>query len=253
MEPKFTNQQIDHHVESVHVLVQPPIDVKADRLHLQEFYNRVSEDQPRLFDSLAQQPNSFEIKKQLVIPRKGRVEVVTFHVTPKGPVLLFPHRLPFMQDDVPWSNNKLNCDVVRCLETLQACHATWKYLQVKKRRELIFSTQSQHSSQIIHKRFALGVPEAAQEVGVRWADGNDLYDRKIVLSAAERKVVVQENVGGVQYQREAPEIEYGVQVVLEVSNRKLAPLTSDAIQIVLDHADSYYKDTLLNILRGGPE
>ena len=244
----LTPTNVDHHVDAVRLLVQPPIDAKADRIHLQEFFNRASEDQPRLFDTLAQQPGLFEIKKQVVIPGKGRVEVATFFLTQQGPVLSFPRRLPFMPDEVPWSDKPLTEEIVRCLKTLCSCHPTWKYLQVTKRREVIFGTQSENSSEMIRRRFAPGVPSGTQQVGVRWTDGDDMYDRKVTVSAVERKNVIREDVGGLEYRREELTKEYGVQVVLEVSNRKLKAMEPEELSIILDHADSYYNETLLKVI-----
>lgn len=253
MEYEFTEQKIDQHVEAVHVRVQPPIDAKADRIHLQEFYNRVSERQPRLFDSLAQQPGSFEIRKLLPIPGKGQMEVATFLLTPQGPVLSFPRRLPFLDDEVRWSDNLMD-DIMTCLETLTECHGTWKILRIEKRREVIFATQARDSSSIIHKRFARGLPEDAQDVVVRWADNDDKYVRKISLTAMRRRDVVFQNVAGIHIQRQEPPAEYGIKVVVQVANRQAGrPLVRDDQRIILKHADEYYNETLLGILRGADD
>lgn len=49
---RFTREAINQHVETIGIDVRPPIEVKADRLKIQDFYNRVSDGYPKLFESL---------------------------------------------------------------------------------------------------------------------------------------------------------------------------------------------------------
>lgn len=247
---EFTPNKIDHHVESVQLVVQPPIDAKADRVHLQEFYNRASERLPNLFDTLNQRPGTFEIKKLLVVAGKGQVEVPTFTLIPKGPLLSFPRKLPFLQDDVRWSEN-LVADVLTCVSTLLECLRTLKILQVIKRRDLIFTTELRDSSSVIRDRFAGRLPAHAQDVGVRWNDRDDKYDRLITLNAVRRRSLIIQTVDGLPYRRQAPTGEYGIQVVLDVASRPIRrPLAPEQLEIILNHADSYYNETLFNALNG---
>ena len=251
MSGEFSDQSIDHHVEAIRVFVQPLIDAQQDRIHLQEFFNRVSESQPDLFDSLVQQPGRFQIKKQVVIRGKGKADVTTFSLTPQGPELGFPHKLPFTDDELPWPRD-LTERIITCLQTLQGVHPSWKFVQVTKRRQVVFATGEVDSSNILRQRFAGGVPERAVDVGVGWADDDERYIHRITLNAKRRKSVVLQEVGGVQYQREEPTKEYGVEVVLEVANRRTAqPLDADALKIIFDHADTYYRTNVLSTLRGG--
>ncbi|HUU97244.1 MAG TPA: hypothetical protein VM487_16020 [Phycisphaerae bacterium] len=250
MDYEFTESKIDQDVEVVRVGIQPPIDAKADRIHLQEFYNRVSEKQPHLFGTLTQAPNVFEIKKQLSVSGGGRVEIATFFWTPQGPTLSFPRKLPFMDDELPWAQD-LTKEILDCLDTLQACHPARRVFRATKRREIVLSTGTIDSGEVIRARFATGLPENTQNVAVRWTDTDDMYDRKISLAALQKRNVVVQNVGGIEFQRQEPTEEFGIRMTLEVTNARTAKaLEREDLKIILDHADTYYNETVWRILKG---
>jgi hypothetical protein len=250
---EFDATRVDQHIESIGVDMRPPIDVKADRAKVQEFYNRVSERYPKLFESLVQSPTQYQIKKQLPIPGQGTAEITTFTLTPRGPVFSFPKTLPGVYDEFAWSDD-LNGVVIRCLAILQSHFPLTSYIRIGKVRDLIFDCGTENGDALIRERFCHGVPEGASGVEIGWNQADERYNCKVFISAL-RKERLRERTNGALPQHEGePAQEYGIRVKLDVNNvrmdRKLEP---EDLQIILQHADGVYSRNLYTLLRGREE
>lgn len=248
---EFTFMSLDHHVETIGVDVRPPIDIRGERVEIQEFYNRVSEDFPKLFESLVQGPQEFRIQKGIPIPGKGRVEITTFTITPRGPVFTFPRILPAFHEDFVWTKD-LNDDVIKCLGTLRKHLPTLKFVRIGKVRELVFGSQDMNSNDVIRERFGKGVPSNSSGLTIGWNEADTQYNHKVLINAVQKHNVVVQNAGGIGAGRVEPSDEFGIKVVLDINNSRLdRHLEADELQIILHHADTWYNENLLDRLNGG--
>lgn len=248
---EFTLMSLEQHVETIGVDVRPPIDIGGERLEIQDFYNRVSDVFPRLFESLVQSPQEFRIQKAIPIPGKGRIEITTFTITPRGPVFTFPRILPGFDEDFVWMKD-LNADVIKCLGLLRERLPTLKFVRIGKIRELVFGVQGVNSDDLLRQRFTKNMPPDSTQMTVAWNEADARYNRKILINAVREHSLVVQNAGGVGTGRLDPTGEFGIKVVLDINNRRLAKhLEPDELQIILHHADTWYKENLLDRLNGG--
>lgn len=248
---EFSWMGLNQHVETIGIGVRPPIDIRAERVEIQELYNRLSEEFPKLFESLVQSPQEFRIQKAIPIPGKGRIEITTFTITPGGPVFTFPRILPDFDEDFVWTKD-LNADVIKCLGILRRHLPTLKFVRIGKVRELVFGSEANNSNDIIRERFGKSIPPDSTELTIGWNEADSDYNRKILISAVRRHNLVVQNAGGSGTGRLEPTDEFGIKVVLDINNRRLDKhLEGDELQIILHHADTWYKENLLDRLNGG--
>jgi hypothetical protein len=241
---------LDHHVETIGIDVRPPIEIRTERLKIQDFYNRVSEDFPKLFESLVQGPQEFRIQKTIPIPGKGQVDIATFTITPRGPVFVLPRILPNFDEDFVWAAD-LNADVIKCLGLLREFLPTLKVLRIGKVRELVFGTGGDDSDAIIRERFGEAIPRNSEGLTVGWNEADEQYNRKVVLNAVRKHSVVIRSAGRIGTEHPEPKDEFGIKAVLDINNRRLDKhLEADELKIILDHADSWYEDRFLDRLNG---
>jgi len=246
----FSFDKLDQHVEKVGVDVRPQIDIKGDAMHIRDFYGEISERFPKLFEVLVHSPTEFQIKKPLVIPGKGKIEVPTFVITPMGPVFTFPRKLPMFESGFAWAEDQpggINGVVVECMEILFGKYVKLRHrLRIGKVRELIFATKGVDSNGLIRERFAPGIPNGAGDIGIRWNDhaSKPQYNCKIDIAAVAKQVIGQPGMPAPVTQPE-----FGVQVNLDVNNRDMGkPLESEDMKIILDYADTVFETQLLTML-----
>ena len=248
----FNFEELDHHIEKIGVDVRPQIDIKADALHIQDFYRAVSEKFPQLFEILVHSPTEFQIKKTLVVPGKAKLEMPTFILTPRGPVFQFPRKLAMFDHEFSWADDEdggINAIVIECLEIFYEHVRLRNRLRIGKVREMIFSTNNIDSNTLIRERFAQGIPDNAKSILIGWLSQteNDQYNCKIQLLAVQKQNIPQPGIWGSEEQ--IRQRKFGVQVNLDVNNRDMSrPLNPDDMKIILDHSDSVFKGELLNIL-----
>lgn len=250
---EFTRTRIDQYTIGIGVDVRPPIELALDALRIQEFYNQVSEQFPKLFADLSQSKAKFQISKDIPVPGKGKITVPTFTLTPRGPVFNFPITLPDLLDDHEWSNT-LNEDVIACLDTFHRHLPGTQFFRIGKVRNLVFHCEGADGSEVFRERFCPHAPKGSQELTVGWNDPDEHCNRKLAAKAVEKRRLVQKDVGGTIQPVLVPEGEHGIEVTFDVNNRRLdKPLDGDDMKIILDHADDLYQDYFYEILKGGKQ
>jgi len=248
---EFTPARIDQHTIGIGVDVRPPIELALDRLRIQEFYNQVSEQFPKLFADLSQSKDKFQISKDIPVLGKGKITVPTFTLTQRGPVFNFPITLPGFLEDHEWSKT-LNEDVIKCLETFHRHLPGTQFFRIGKVRNLVFHCEGADGSEVFSKRFCPHAPKGSEELMVGWNDPDEQYNRKLTANTIQKGQVVQRDVGGTIQPVLVPQGEHGINVTFDVNNRRLdEPLDGGQMKITLDHADELYNEYFYGILNEG--
>lgn len=248
---QFSDGSIDHFVEKIGIDVRPAFEVTADRIRIQDFYNRVSTAFPHLFETLTQGPGSIEFGKKVTIPGKGIIGVTTFSVTARGVAFSFPRRLPELGEEWPWPDN-LNPQIIECIEMLKSQIPGTKFVKVGKIRELVFATQEVDSSGIVADRFCSNVPPGISELGVKWNQGDDRYNRLISIQAVHAQSVVVQQASPMSQPLIQPTGHFGVAVSLDINNKDMEQDCDSRRQLeILDDADRWYHSELIQLLNRG--
>jgi len=245
---RFTYEALDVHEEKFGLCLQTPIDAMADRVHLQELYNRASEDWPVLFDELHQSEGQVQFTKTVRIPGKGQFKAATFSTTPRGIGFDFPHRQPLHQDEIPWPST-LNANVLAFLDVFTHCFPTQRIVSVGKMRMLVFQYGPENPTEWLRERFAAGCPAGLKSVQIKWNQGDERYVRLVDVSAVSQLGAAPSPTGfGF---RRSPTGKWGIQVVLDVRSMHVPKgIKTEEIGIILDHADAVFATDLLPALNG---
>lgn len=247
---EFTPMRIDQQTIRIGVDVRPPIELALDTLRIQEFYNQVSKQFPKLFAELSQSKTKFQINKEIPIPGKGQITVSTFTLTQRGPVFNFPITLPGLLEDHEWSKT-LNEDVIKCLETFHRHLPGTNFFRIGKVRNLVFHCEGSDGREVFRERFCTHAPDEVVDLTVGWNHPDERYNRKLTAQTIQKGQVVQRDVGGTVQPVLVPHGEHGINVTFDVNNRTLDnPLDGEAMKIILDHADELCKGYLYELLNG---
>lgn len=108
---KFSMAAVDHWVEQVGIDVRPVVEVRVDRVKLEEFATWLTEQWPGLYENVVRGPDQFQVTKKFIFPGKGEVEHPTFTLTNRGVSFVFPRKLSMLGGEEPHSlgGNYRNC------------------------------------------------------------------------------------------------------------------------------------------------
>ncbi len=247
---EFSLMALDEHVENIGVDVRPPIDIRADRLKIQDYYNQVSDALPHLFESLVQGPAEFRIQKTLPVVGKGRLDITTFTLTPRGPVFTFPRIIPDVGEDFLWSKD-LTADVLQSLARLQQFFPMLRFVRIGKVRTLVFSCGKEDSNKILRERFARNLPPGSVGLSVGWNQSDEQYNRKIQVNSVRKGTLTTGKAEVMGQQQIEPTGEYGIRVTVDVNNLHLdKALEQEELRSILNYADRFFHDDLINVLNG---
>ena len=246
---EFNKNRIDQHMIRIGVDVRPPIELALDSLRIQEFYNQVSDQFPKLFADLSQSKTKFQISKEIPIPGKGKITVPTFTLTQRGPVFNFPITLPDLLEDHEWSKT-LNADVIKCLAMFNRHLPGTKFFRIGKVRNLVFRCESAKGRELFRKQFCPYAPDESEELVVEWNAPDEQYNRKIAAKAVEKKQVIQQDIEGTVQPIPVPQGEHGIGVTFDVNTRRFdVALDLEQMKIILDHADDLFNGYLYDVLK----
>ena len=244
----FSRERVVQLIESYGVDLRPPISVRDDRQHMQQFYNIVSESHRELFEALAQGPNEFVIKKAVPLPGgRGQAEMGTFKLHPRGAVFTFPIRIPAFDDDLTWPAD-LNTRVIDSLRQLIRFFPHVKIVRLGKIQDAIYGCDEENPAQIVRERFLGSVlPEEPLEAGVSWNEGNEDHNVVFEIRSVLSEAVITRTEGGQTIQERQRKA--GIQVKIDVNNRKIeAPLALEALESILEFADEVRNNRLPEVL-----
>lgn len=235
----FNPATIDEHIERYGVDIHPAIDLQADKEAMQRFFNEVSEKFPRHYERIVQSSNQFQIQKEIVFPGKGKIDVPTFNLLKRGPAFEFPRQIAAFEEDIEWGQQSLNGVVIDSLKLLKNRFPASKFVRLGKIRSIIFPLNDQKPDEVLRQQFTLQIPANAEGINIGWNQSDEKYNHRIQASVV---TLVDAQDGKPRGQ--------GIKVVLDINNRKIAPLDNDALNVILAHADDFYKNKFFNVLNG---
>ena len=236
---------VAQHVVKFGIDIYPQIDIAADRTRLNMFFEQARERHPELYEQLLASDTEFKVSKQF----RRRPEVArpsasadTFVLTSRGPVFIFPLRLPVIGAT---SLEGQYMDLFREMRSLfQAALPGRKSLRIGLIRELIFDFGQAPCLDLLTSQ--------DEFAGARLGDGGSVFhyvddecNVRIKFELGEATKSVQLPVG----QTVTEKAGFALFVHFDVNSREIRPLEDADIEGVLDRATSLWPDELLKFFR----
>jgi hypothetical protein len=244
MNYQFDKEKISQHVVKYGVDVRPPISPDEDRTKLQDYANWLIQQFPEAFETMLSGPRELRVQRTFLLPDAKRVELPTFILSGRGPVLTFPERLYI---DRPHELSIPDRDKVfrKAYDELRARFPERTVPRVGVVHEMVFDTEHLSSLDVIagclkHDRWRRQAHNLRIQI-------ESLVDGKS-MSIEIRPTYLQRSG-----QAEAPvtpdDRKYGVIVNVGVNNQQTpADLTRAEISDVLAFANDYVPDELIKFL-----
>jgi hypothetical protein len=239
----LTKSKIEDHIEKIGVDVRPVIEYKLEDLHLYQFYQDLVEKYPNLFESLLKSPADLQIRKKLVFPGKGEVDVSTLVITQRGPVFMIPRKLSIFDEQT--SLGDIIDIAITCIDIFRRNFSHKVICRVGHLNEYIFTLGSESSVSFLAKRFTrIAVPPNG-EINIRVNRPTDDHNRIIQLQPVVKR----------QIQQNIPEMEdvraYGLKVSVDFNNRDMSEnLSNDDIRAIICASIQYNEKDLYSFLNG---
>ncbi|MHC4697368.1 MAG: hypothetical protein ACYTFA_11545 [Planctomycetota bacterium] len=239
-----------HHVVTLGMDIYPQVDIPTSRTHLNMFYEEARDRYGRLFERLSASDTEFRISK--LFRRQPNVEgpsipVATFVLNPRGPVFVFPLKLPEPVGETGLEST-FQDDFDQLRELFFRALTQRVVMRVGLIRELIFETGQANCQELITDvRSFANAPLVGGQATLKYRDDN--HNHNIVVEPVSIARTTQLPMGA----RVSEDAGYGVHVVIDVNNANIQrPLEKADIDGVLERATSLWPDILLEYLRGLP-
>lgn len=240
---EFTEAKAVRWIERIGVDVRPPIEIRLEEERFQTFSKKARKEFPQLFDRMVLGDQQFEMLKTLAYPGKSEVEVRTFVMTPRGPVIAFPRRIPEidLEPDLPEANSTF----VTCMKRFLECFPSQKIIRVGKVNEYVFECGEINSLRLVSDRFVnMQIPETGEvriRANLRTADYNRIFTIEPVKQMRQTGPYSPPEETG-----------FGVKVTADFNNCDLDKEMGEAGWLtVLNSADLFFRDEMYGVLNGG--
>lgn len=237
---EFSPAKIARWIEKVGADIRPPIEIELDERHIQDFSKWARKKFPQLFDRMVLGTQRFEMLKTLEYPGKPSVDVSTFTMTRRGPVFMVPRRISEidLEPDLP----RINDVFVESMKQFLKEFVGRRVIRVGKINDYVFDCERFPSVRLLTERFSkFSIPEDGElniRVNLPDADYNQIFTIAPMIEARlTQPGVALENVG------------FGINVTVDVNNRKLdKDLSEPQWMTVLHAADIYNSEGIYNVL-----
>lgn len=241
----FSTAGIDHWVEQVGIDVRPVVEVRADRVKLEEFATWLTEQWPGLYESVVRGPDQFLVTKRFIFPGKGQVEHPTFTLTNRGVSFVFPRKFSMLDgEEPPVPEGGTNDVVLRAMKKFRELWPHLKQIRYGKIMEYIFDCTPESAVTVIADRFCkLAVPDGGElHVRVNYPQGE--FNRIIEVQS-----VLKQMLGSGGALEAGPSV---VSVKVDFNNRDMSDtLTEEKKVYVLQQADEFCREELWKVLNEG--
>jgi hypothetical protein len=240
----FDTEHISQHLVKFGVNIQPAFSPKDDKTKLQDYCNWLIEQFPQVFETLMAGPNLLQIQKVFILAGAKRLDMPTFVLTPRGPVITIPQRIFIDQPtdlDIPDKDKIFR----RSLDELRARFADKKVLRVGVVHELVFDTGQLNSLEIVTSilknelwrdeaksiRIILEMPREGKNVNL-----------EIRPTYVTRTASISENLP-------AQDMKFGIVVNVDINNQQIKnDLTKVEVNDILTFANDFVPDELIKFL-----
>jgi hypothetical protein len=242
----LTKSKIEDHIEKIGVDVRPVIEHKLEDPHLYQFYQDLVEKYPNLFESLLKSPADLQIRKKLVFPGKGEVDVSTLVITQRGPLFTIPRKISIFDEET--SLGDIIDIAITCIDIFKKNFPHKAICRVGHVNEYIFTLGSESSVPFLAKRFTRITVPPNGEINIRVNRPTDDHNRIIQLQPVVKKQV-QPNTTGIEDVKA-----YGLKVSVDFNNRDMSQnLSNDDIRAIIQASNQYNEEDLYAFLNGGFE
>ncbi len=233
------------HVVTIGLDIFPPIEMRNERTRLNMFFEDVRERWGDIYETLTVGESEFKISKpfrEKPDVRDPTFPVDSFVLTPRGPVFVFPLRLP---DPVGFTKlegryKEIFTEVRKALWSRLPGH---KVLRVGLIREVLFLTGETDCTFLVS-----GQPDW---LGARLTGGQRLFQYqddkcniRLEFGPGRLSKVTQLPVG----KKVGEPVGFGIKVKLDINNTELRELQDADIEEVLERAIGFWPDELLQYL-----
>jgi hypothetical protein len=240
----FTKAKIEDHIEKIGVDVRPVIEHKLEDPHLYQFYQDLVEKYPNLFESLLKSPADLQIRKKLVFPGKGEIDVSTMAITQRGPVFTVPRKISIFDEQT--SLGDIIDIAIACIDIFRKNFPHKTICRVGHVNEYIFTLGSENSVTFLAKHFTRITVPPNGEIELKVNRPNDDHNRIIQLRPAIKKQV-RPNIAEIEDVKA-----YGVKVSVDFNNRDMSQnLSNDDILSIIQTSIQYNERDLYAFLNGG--
>lgn len=242
----LTKSKIEDLSEKIGVDVRPVIEYKLEDQHLYQFYQDLVEKYPNLFESLLKSPADLQIRKKLVFPGKGEIDVSTLVITQRGPVFTVPRKVSIFDEET--SLGDIIDIAITCIDIFRKNFPHKVICRIGHVNEYIFTLGSEHSVPFISERFTrIAVPPNG-EINIRVNRPTGDYNRIIQLQPVVKKQV-QQNTSGIEDVKA-----YGLKVSMDFNNRDMSRnLDNNDILAIIQASIQYNEEELYSFLNGTTE
>ncbi|MGB2753500.1 MAG: hypothetical protein WBD75_04715 [Phycisphaerae bacterium] len=242
---KFSMAAVDHWVEQVGIDVRPVVEVRVDRVKLEEFATWLTEQWPGLYENVVRGPDQFQVTKKFIFPGKGEVEHPTFTLTNRGVSFVFPRKLSMLGGEEPALPSEGTTEIV--LHAMKKFKEHWplaKQIRYGKIMEYIFDCEPEKAAQILAERFCkLSVPEDG-EILMRVNRPEGEFNRIIEVQN------ILKQVRGLDGTLQANPVAIAVKV--DFNNRDMSEDLEEGKKLyVLHEADEFCRKELWEVLNEG--
>ncbi len=240
---QITKLKIEDHVEKIGLDVRPIIEHKLEESHLYSLYKDLVEKYPNLFESLLKSPSDLQIRKKMVFPGKGELDVCTLAITPRGPVFMIPRKLAIVGEE---TNIGDIIDIaIACIDIFRKNFPHKTICRVGHVNDYIFTLGTEPSVSFLAERFTRMTVPPNGELNIRVNRPTDDYNRVIQLQPVVKK----------QPMPNIPDAEdvkaYGLSVSVDFNNRDMTKsLDNDEMRAVIQDSIRYNERELYDFLNG---
>jgi hypothetical protein len=239
----ITTSKIENHIEQIGVNVNPIIENKLEEPHLFRLYQDLAEKLPNLFESLLKSPTELQIRKKLVFPGKGEIDVITMVIKQSGPVFMIPRKISFFDEQTSFGD--IIDIAITCIDIFRKNFPHKPIRRVGHINEYIFTLGTEISVPFLAKRFTRIKVPSNGEIDIRVNRPTDDHNRNIRLRPVVKKQL-QPNIPGIEDVKA-----YGLSVSVDFNNRDMSQdLSNDDIRSIIQTSIQYNEKDLYAFLNG---
>lgn len=244
MNYQFDVEKISQHVVKYGVDVRPAIVPEQDRAKLQDYGNWLVEQFPEVFETLLSGPRQLRVQRTFILPNAKRVELPTFVLTNRGPVLTFPERLYIDRAhelDIPEKDKIFR----KAFDELRSRFADRTVPRVGVVHEFVFDTGYINSLEVVSSSLKHDLWRSKVK-NVRILLEAPIDDKNVNI---EIRPTYLQRTGQGHPRVPTDEMKFGIVVNVDINNQKTTgDLTKAEVSDILAFAHDYVPEELIKFL-----
>lgn len=239
MQYLYSKADITQHVVKFGVNLTPAFSPVDDKVKLQDYANWLVEKHSHSFETLTASPGQLVVKKKFHVESGKTVEIVTFALTPSGPLFALPQTIFIdspQQVEIPDRFETF----LDCVTELAKRFPTNNIFRVGVINEYIFDTGAMNSLEITKSVLTSQM----------WREKLSNISLRVELPLDDKNLSLEIRPTQLRKQGNDPAAAgYGIIVNADINNRiSKQKLEMEDIQEVMKFADEYVPDSLISLL-----